>query len=79
LRAALQLGVISDHVLIAWETVSDLDNRGFHLYRVEKEEGPWMQLNLALIPGRTTGFPQGQTYRWKDRNVSRGAVCYVNS
>jgi len=68
--------VEAEHILVTWETASELDTRGFHLYRAESEAGPWLRLNPALIPSPAPGSPQGQAYRWEDRNVSRNATYY---
>lgn len=61
-----------DSIVLTWETVSELDLRGFNLYRSESREGPWGQRNPTLIPGRRPGSPQGNSYRWEDRDISPG-------
>lgn len=38
-------------VKISWVTESEIDNTGFHLYRSETSQGPFTQINGALIPG----------------------------
>ena len=40
--SAVQQG---DHVLVTWETNSELNNRGFNLYRGTSAAGPDRQLN----------------------------------
>lgn len=59
------------HILVTWETVSEIDNAGFNLYRSESAEGPWTRLNPALIPSQTPGSPEGATYSWIDEQVVR--------
>ncbi len=61
--SAVQQG---DHVLVTWETVSELDNRGFNLHRGTSPAGPDRQLNDALIPSQSPGSPSGFAYAWED-------------
>ncbi len=68
--------VQAGHILVTWETASELNHQGFHLYRAESEAGPWLRLNPTLIPSQAPGSPRGQAYRWEDRNVSRNATYY---
>ena len=56
-----------DAVLLTWETVSELENRGFNLYRGTSDAGPDRQLNDALIPSQSQGNPGGFIYTWEDR------------
>jgi glycosidase len=56
-----------DGVLVSWETVSDLDNAGFNLYRGVDETGPGQQLNSELIPAQAPGSTGGFLYTWEDR------------
>ena len=62
--SAVQTG---DAVLLTWETNSELDNRGFNLYRGVSPGGPDRQLNQALIPSQAPGSPGGFIYTWEDR------------
>jgi hypothetical protein len=59
---------VGDHVLVTWETASELNNRGFNLYRATAPAGPFTQLNSALIPSQSQGSPSGFTYTWQDRD-----------
>ncbi len=58
-------------ILLTWETVSEIDNAGFNLYRSESAEGPWTRLNSVLIPSQTPGSSEGATYSWTDEQVVR--------
>ena len=55
-----------DHIQVLWETVSELDNRGFNLYRGTSPAGPDRQLNATLIPSQSQGNPGGFIYTWDD-------------
>jgi hypothetical protein len=56
-----------DAVLLTWETVSELENRGFNLYRGVDPSAPDRQLNETLIPSQSQGNPGGFIYTWEDR------------
>ena len=62
--SAVQQG---DMVLLTWETNSELNNRGFNLYRGTSAAGPDRQLNETLIPSQSQGNPGGFVYTWEDR------------
>ena len=56
-----------DAVLLTWETASELNNRGFNLYRGTDPSAPDRQLNETLIPSQSPGNPGGFIYTWEDR------------
>ncbi len=56
-----------DAVQVSWETVSELDNLGFNLYRGVSPDGWERQLNDALIPSQAPGSSGGHSYTWEDR------------
>ena len=62
--AAVQTG---DAVLLTWETASELNNRGFNLYRGVSPGAPDRQINETLIPSQSQGNPGGFIYTWEDR------------
>lgn len=62
--SAVQQG---DAILVTWETASELDNRGFNLWRGTSPAGPDRQLNATLIPSQSQGNPGGFIYTWEDR------------
>ena len=66
----------SDHVLVAWETASELGNRGFNLYRATAPAAPEQQLNTTLIPSQAPGSGQGYAYTWQDSDVTAGSTYY---
>lgn len=66
-----------DHILVTWETTSELDNRGFNLYRGTSPDGPDRQLNAALIPSQAPGGAGGFVYTWPDNtDLIPGATYY---
>jgi len=69
-------------VEVTWETVSELDNLGFNLYRATAEIGgqpatdAWIRLNTTLIPSAAPGSPSGYVYEWRDEDASRAGDYY---
>ena len=59
-----------------WETATELDNRGFNLYRSETAAGPGLQLNDSLIPPQNPGGMFGAVYTWLDKDVPAGVTYY---
>jgi hypothetical protein len=74
--ADLRVEAQSDHVLVAWETVSELNNLGFNLYRSTSPDAVGEPINAALIPSQAPGSAQGALYTWQDADVTAGAVYY---
>jgi hypothetical protein len=65
----------ADHVTLAWETGSEVDNAGFNLHRATSADGPYTKLNDALIPAE--GDPEsGASYTYTDTDVLKGASYY---
>ena len=61
-------------VELTWETGSEMDNLGFHLYRSLSEEGPYERITVSLIPGLGSS-PAGARYRYVDAGLcQRGPV-----
>jgi hypothetical protein len=60
-------------VELQWETASELDNLGFHLYRANTVEGPYQRLTASPIPGLGSS-PAGARYRYVDSAVSNGTT-----
>ncbi len=57
---------VADHVLVSWETASELGNMGFNLLRGTSPAGWDRQLNDLLIPSQSLGNPGGFVYTWED-------------
>ncbi len=62
-------------VLLEWETASELDNMGFHLYRSLSEAGPWTRITSSLIPGLGSS-PIGARYSYTDAGLTNGVTYY---
>ncbi len=56
----------ADGVMLAWETVSEVDNAGFNVYRADSDADSWVRLNDTLIPTAAPGSSEGHAYIWLD-------------
>ena len=63
-----------DGVLITWETVSEVGNLGFNLYRALDPAGT--QNLLAFVPSQAPGSSQGFAYAWLDTDVVDGQTYF---
>jgi hypothetical protein len=61
---------------VEWETVTEIDNLGFNLYRADAPEGLYARLNRELIPSQAPGSPSGAIYVWLDSTVQTGRTYY---
>lgn len=67
----------ADRVLVQWDTVSEMGNMGFNLWRGTSPDEPDRQLNAALIPSQSPGSTQGYSYQWIDQTeLVHGATYY---
>ena len=58
-------------VELSWETASELNNLGFHLYRSPSESGPYTRVSDTAIPGLGSS-PVGARYRYRDDGLVNG-------
>jgi hypothetical protein len=63
------------HMLLEWETASELDTAGFNLWRSEAKAGPYTKLNADLIPARG-GPTTGASYSYDDEAVTNGITYW---
>jgi hypothetical protein len=62
-------------IVVEWETVSEVDNVGFNLYRAESAEGPRTQLNAGLIRSLLPpGSAEGASYLFLDESARPGVT-----
>jgi hypothetical protein len=66
---------VRPQLIIEWSTESQVDTAGFFLYRGESPEGPWTQVNAALIPA-TDDVLTGGRYRYTDTAVLPAHTYY---
>jgi hypothetical protein len=56
-----------DAIAVTWETVSELSNQGFNLWRADSAGGE--RTLLAFVPSQAPGSTQGGSYRYVDAGV----------
>lgn len=74
--AAFVAAPAGDAIAVRWETVSEVDTLGFHVYRGGTALGPWTRLNASLIPSQEPGSGMGYGYEWLDEAVEGGRTYY---
>ena len=62
-------------VELRWQTASELQNLGFHVYRSLSADGPWTRLTSSLIPGLGSSA-LGQAYSWRDTGLTNGTLYF---
>jgi len=58
-------------ILLKWETASEIDNAGFHIWRSDTAEGTYAQITDQLIPAQG-GPTSGAAYNYEDTDVAQG-------
>jgi len=67
--------VTGGHILLKWETASEVDNVGFHIWRSLSADGSYERLTPILIPAK--GGPSfGASYEWIDDNALFGLTYF---
>ena len=61
-------------VLVTWETVSEVNNAGFTLYRSDSADGE--RVSLGFTPAAAPGATQGASYSVTDSDVVAGQTYY---
>ncbi|RMD99567.1 MAG: T9SS C-terminal target domain-containing protein [Calditrichaeota bacterium] len=62
-------------VVLFWQTASETENAGFHIFRSEHAGGPFVRITNRLIPGAGNSR-QTHTYQWIDASVEFGKTYY---
>jgi hypothetical protein len=62
-------------VELSWETASEIDNLGFHLYRSLASEGPYDRVTSRVIPGLGSS-PVGARYSYVDSGLENGTTYF---
>jgi hypothetical protein len=62
-------------IALVWETASEIDLLGFHVYR-QAAEGELVRLNAALLPSQAPGSPVGGSYEFVDEAVAPGVTYW---
>ena len=62
-------------VELAWETASELNNLGFHLYRSTTAGGIYERITATAIPGLGSS-PKGANYAYLDTGLENGVTYY---
>ncbi len=90
--ASFTASAAADDVTLAWETVSEVENAGFNVYRADSslvgQNGGssavdplrmtgWTRVNEMLIPALTPGSAQGNAYAWTDAAAPAGTTWYM--
>ncbi len=81
--ASFSAAATADGVTLAWETVSEVDNAGFNVYRAaggsvgDRPQQEWTRVNETLIPALAPGSAQGNAYTWTDTAARAGTTWYM--
>jgi hypothetical protein len=59
-------------VELKWETASEIDNAGFHIWRSEEKDGEYTKITDTLIPAKG----DASTYTFIDEDVIDGVTYY---
>jgi uncharacterized repeat protein (TIGR01451 family) len=63
------------HILLAWQTGTEIDNAGFNLHRAATEDGPYVKINPILIPAQGNAL-SGADYYYIDDTAQAGETYY---
>lgn len=58
---------VGNQILVRWETATEINNRGFNVFRGTTSSAWNEQLNSFLIPSQSPGSGTGYTYEWPDQ------------
>ena len=70
--ASFTVARAGDHNVLTWETVSELHNLGFNIWRGTSVSAPTVKVNALLIPSQAPGGTDGYTYSYSDFDIVSG-------
>ncbi len=73
--ASLEAVSSGPSALVRWETLSEIDNEGFHLWKAESGEAEFTRITTALIPSEG-GPTWGARYEFVDGDVLMGHTYF---
>ncbi len=62
-------------IKVEWETATELDTAGFHLYRSQSPDDGFVRINKSLIPSEGDAS-SGASYTYTDKQVTSGQIYY---
>ncbi len=66
-----------DSIFLLWETATELNNAGFHLWRSQTSNlNDAVRITDALIPSLVGGLPIGAAYSYEDNDVVYKVTYY---
>lgn len=65
-----------DQVAVTWDTVSEIDNLGFNLYRSQSPDQVGELITTQMIPSQSPGSTQGFSYSFTDSAVTPGSTYW---
>jgi hypothetical protein len=76
--ASFEAAQATDMIVVTWETASELNNRGFNLWRGASAAGPDIKLNDTVIPSQSQGLPVSDfSYTFEDsKDLVPGTTYY---
>lgn len=74
--ASFQAEWIDNEVAVTWDTVSEINNLGFNLYRSETPDQVGELITPQMIPSQAPGGLQGFSYSFVDSDVTPGQTYW---
>lgn len=62
--------------IIRWETETEVNTAGFHVYRSESADGPWERVTSSLILSEADDVFTRASYEFRDPNVEQGKTYF---
>lgn len=74
--AGFQAQWADNQVLVTWDTVSEINNMGFNLYRSQSPDQVGELITAQMVPSQAPGSNLGYSYSFVDSNVTAGATYW---